>query len=71
MNRIPVQSSNLVSVGYEPSNLTLEIEFHKGSIYQYFGVPQNIHEGLMSAGSKGSYFDKNIKKVGYSYTRIA
>ncbi|MEW6211581.1 MAG: KTSC domain-containing protein [Acidobacteriota bacterium] len=70
MNRIPVSSSNLASVGYDPQTNTLEIEFHSGSIYQYFNVPQSIYDGLMGAGSHGRYFDAHIKKAGYPYRRI-
>ncbi len=61
MNRQPVQSSNLRSVGYESDTNTLEIEFNSGGIYQYFGVPESVYSGLMSASSKGSYFHENIK----------
>lgn len=71
MDRIPVQSSNLASVGYDSSISMLEIEFNNGGIYQYYGVPQEIYEGLMNAGSKGTYFHQNIKMAGYSYTKIS
>ena len=70
MNRTPVSSSNLASVGYDASQQILEIEFLTGSVYQYFNVPQAIYEGLMAADSHGRYFDANIKKAGYSYKRI-
>ncbi len=70
MNRTPVSSSNLASVGYDLENATLEIEFHSSGIYQYHGVSVDVYEGLMSAGSKGSYFDQNIKKAGYSYSKV-
>jgi len=70
MDRVPVQSSNLSSVGYDPTTSTLEIEFSNGSIYQYFGVPEYVHEGLMNAGSKGSYFDQHIKRAGYPYSKV-
>jgi len=70
MERVPVQSSNLASVGYDSANMVLEIEFLKGGIYQYSNVPSDVHDGLMSAGSKGTYFDQNIKKAGYSYNRV-
>lgn len=70
MERVPVESSNLVSVGYEPEAAILEIEFHSGGIYQYFAVPQEIYDGLMNAASKGSYLDHNIKKGGYSYAKV-
>jgi hypothetical protein len=70
MERLPVQSSNLVSVGYDPETLTLEIEFHNGGIYQYIGVPPEIYEGLISAGSKGTFFHQFIKKGGYTYSKV-
>ena len=70
MERTPVESSNLASVGYDPTSATLEIEFRKSGIYQYFGVPSSTYDELMSAGSKGTYFDQNIKKGGYSYSKV-
>jgi len=70
MDRTPVSSSNLASVGYDPENMILEIAFHGGSIYQYFNVPESKHEGLMKADSHGKYFDAHIKKVGYRFKQI-
>jgi hypothetical protein len=70
VERIPVESSNLTSVGYDRQSSILEVEFRSGGIYQYFGVPEHIYEGLISAGSKGSYFHQHIKKAGYSYTKV-
>ena len=61
MERVPVSSSNLCSVGYDPHSQTLEIEFNHGGVYQYAGVPEGEYEGLMNAGSKGQYFHANIK----------
>lgn len=61
MERHPVSSSNLRSVGYDVTTQTLEIEFHSGGVYRYFGVPQGVYQGLMQAGSKGSYFADFIK----------
>lgn len=62
MDRQSVQSSNLVSVGYDPETETLEIEF-KGGVYQYFNVPQFIFEQLMSAPSHGVFFNANIRNA--------
>ena len=70
MNREPVQSSNLASVGYDISTSVLEVEFLNGSVYQYYGVPAQVHEGLMNAGSKGSYFYQNIRNGGYPFSRV-
>lgn len=61
MQHISVSSSNISSVGYEGN--TLEIAFHNGGVYHYANVPQQIYQGLMAAGSKGSFFHQNIKDV--------
>lgn len=69
MNRTPVSSSNLKSVGYDQSSNTLEIEFHGGRIYQYYKVPKEIYQGLMAASSHGKYHHRRIKGS-YQYSRI-
>jgi hypothetical protein len=69
MNRKPVNSSNLRSVGYDAATQTLEIEFYSGGIYQYFGVPVSVYNNLMDAASHGSYFYHFIRDV-YVYRRI-
>jgi hypothetical protein len=61
MERIQVSSTNLRSVGYEPSTMTLEIEFNGGRLYQYFGVPTEVFGSLMSASSHGQFFHRFIK----------
>ena len=61
MNRTPVTSSNLRSVGYDSQNSVLEIEFHKSGTYQYSGVSAAQYKALMSAASHGSYFIAHIK----------
>ena len=71
MERTPVQSSSVSSVGYDRDSSTIEIEFLNGSVYQYFGVPESIFDGLMNAPSKGTFLDQFVKKAGYSYARIA
>ena len=69
MNRVPVVSSNIRSVGYDESSETLEIEFTSGSIYQYFDVPESEYKRLINAASKGRYFNQNIKES-YRYVQI-
>lgn len=70
MKRAPVKSSNISSVGYDPVTSTLEIEFHHGGVYQYYGVPSQVHDGLMEAESKGSYFHNYIKLPGFPYKKV-
>ncbi len=61
MERIPVESSNIASIGYDEDTNTLEIEFHNGGVYQYFDVPFAVYDGLMEASSKGQYLAQQIK----------
>lgn len=61
MNRSSVVSSDIRSIGYEPSTCTPEIEFHGGSVYQYAGVPPVEHSRLLAAGSKGTRFHEYTK----------
>ena len=70
MERFPVESSNLASVGYDPESAVLEIEFKSGGIYEYSGVPQSVYDDLMNAASKGKYFHRYIKNSGYPYSKI-
>lgn len=71
MNRVPVASSNLAEVGYDPATEILEIAFIRGGVYQYFSVPSSVHQDLMTATSVGRYFDLNIKKAGYTAYRLS
>lgn len=61
MERTTVSSSNINSIGYEAETQTLEIEFMRGSVYQYSDVPVEEYEAIMNADSKGKYFNANIK----------
>lgn len=69
MVRTSVSSSNIASIGYDPGSQTLEIEFLKSGIYQYFDVPISAHSNLMAAGSHGEYFNANIKGS-YRYAKV-
>ena len=70
MQRTPVSSSNLSSVGYDARSATLEIAFNGGGVYEYNRVPESVYNGLMAASSKGRYFDSMIKDA-YSYRKIS
>ncbi|WP_162868485.1 KTSC domain-containing protein, partial [Pseudomonas viridiflava] len=49
------------AVGYDPATGRMKIIFKQGSPYDYCHVPPNIYEGLMAAGSKGTYFARMIR----------
>jgi KTSC domain len=71
MDRLPVNSSNVASVGYEEEASILEVEFLSGSIYRYFGVPSR-HFVALTGGqvSVGQYLNTEIKPR-YRYERVA
>jgi len=69
MDRVPVSSTDLAEVGYDPGSMTLEILFIKGGLYQYFDVPEMVFQELLQADSKGRYLNMNIKKH-YRYTKL-
>ena len=69
MIRTPVDSSNVAEIGYDLSTQTLEVQFKDGNVYQYFDVPQNVYDSLLSANSKGQFLNREIK-VNYRYARL-
>lgn len=69
MEKIPVTSSNVESIGYDEDSSTLEVEFKNGTTYQYFDVPANIFAGLRDASSVGGYLAANIKGT-YRYSKV-
>lgn len=67
IDRVPVTSSNIVSIGFEKGPpAVLEIEFRGGGIYQYRAEDDKIVEShfnqLKLAESKGKHFTAHIRK---------
>jgi predicted XRE-type DNA-binding protein len=60
VQRKPVSSSALVSIGYAPSTKTLEVEFRDGT-YRYFDVPEPTYRALENAPSKSTFFSTQIR----------
>jgi len=69
MERAPVSSSNLASVGYDPASQTLEVEFNNSGVYQYYNVPQFMYDQLMQAPSPGGFLNANIKNA-YACSKV-
>ena len=61
LERQPVKSRILRSVGYDESTKILEIEFHTGLVYQYSGVPPKVFKDLMHSGEIGKYFSEKVR----------
>jgi len=47
----------------------LQLEFRSRAVYRYFGIPAAVHEALLAAPSKGSYFNQAIRGR-YAYVRV-
>ena len=69
MHLDPVDSSNVAAVGYDPDTRTLRVRFHSGGVYDYAGVPPEIHAALMAGESKGGYLARAIRPH-YAATRV-
>ena len=73
---VPVTSSQIAAIGYDPTTGELVIRFHGcgrqgASIYSYAGVPAALARGLVEAQSPGSYFHRHIRQGGFPYRRVA
>jgi len=53
-------SSAIKRAEYDPLAQRLTIWFPEGHSYDFCGVPQEIWQGLLSAGSKGRYYNDRI-----------
>jgi hypothetical protein len=69
MKITPVESSTLATVGYDESDELLQLEFRNWVVYRYFAVPAAVHETLLAATSKGSYFNQAIRGR-YRFVRV-
>lgn len=60
MQRNPVKSSLIKSVGHDPVTNTLEVEFPNG-VYRYPNVTAEEHASFIGAKSIGKHFGQFIK----------
>ena len=61
MHVTTVESTALATVSYDEARELLQVEFCGRAIYHYFGVPAAVHQRLLGAPSKGSYFNQAIR----------
>jgi hypothetical protein len=57
----PVSSSAIEAVGYDPSTGLMRIRFTGGNEYDFCDVPENVYQALMSASSRGTYYNDYIR----------
>ena len=61
IERVPVTSSTVASVGYDPDEQTMAVEFKGGDVYHYHDVDKDSYNNLLAAKSIGSHLHANIK----------
>ncbi len=61
MDRIPVESSQIRSIGYDPATETLEVEFKGREVWQYYHFPEEMWREFEASPSKGKYFAQYIR----------
>jgi hypothetical protein len=69
MARVDLQSTSLHAATYQDHSAFLELEFPGGAIYRYLGVPERVYQELLSAESKGRYFNQHIRNR-FAYAKI-
>ena len=65
----PVDSSCVARVGYDPDAEEVYVEFHNSGLYAYRGVPARVYEAFVTAESKGTFVNEEIKPR-YSFRRV-
>jgi KTSC domain len=71
MEREPLASDVIASMGYDPVWKVLEIEFRRSrEVYDYFGVPAEEYAAFRNAESKGTYLNKVFRTRDYRYERV-
>lgn len=61
MEMIRVSSSAIRAVGYDAVTRRMKIAFTEGHSYDFCGVPEYVFKGLLHAGSKGRYYNDQIR----------
>jgi hypothetical protein len=66
---VPVDSVSVEAIGYNEASQELFVRFVSGKTYRYSGVPADVAAAFLSAPSKGSYFNREIRPV-YRFVRV-
>ena len=61
MNITAVESSTLRTIAYDECLALLRLEFRSRAVYEYFGVPVEVHQALLRASSIGACFNETVR----------
>ena len=69
MPRVDLESTSLSAATYQEQSASLELEFQRGAVYRYNGVPAQVYQEFLQSESKGRYFNQRIRNH-FTYTQI-
>ena len=61
MERVRIDSRSIIEAEFDPANRTLLLVFADGSQYRYREASEEVFRGLLTARSKGRYFNEHIR----------
>ena len=61
MEMMIVISSFIRAIGYDLKSKRMKIRLANGKTYDFYGVPESVHQALFNADSIGTYYNKHIK----------
>ena len=61
LGRVSLDSTTLAAAVYDVCHQKLRLDFHDGTRYVYSGVAATLYCALLSAASKGSFFNRYIR----------
>ena len=56
-----VSSSNVEAARYNEHQMTLQVRFRGGSVYEYVSVPLSVFDAMLSSDSKGRFVHRVLK----------
>ncbi len=62
------QSSRIRSLSWDDG--IMRVEFTRGGIYEYMGVPEQVYDDLTMSSSLGKAFDEAVKGK-YPFTKLS
>ncbi len=69
-NMIPVRSSNIAAVGFDPDSNDLLVEFTNGGTYAVSGSSEAELQDILASPSPGQWYFRNVKQAGRSVRRV-
>lgn len=61
LDRIHLDSTALAWIRYQEQQHVLRVGLRTGRVYDYFAVPLSVYHDLLTAPSKGRYYNRNIR----------